>query len=256
MPVVAFLVAWANVPFGVALGISLVFAVLSWSGALSLLGGAGDGDGDADHDGDGEHDGDADHDADDSDGDDDEVDDGKGVVALVLAPLGIGKVPLSVLWQSFAVVFAVTGYAANARYIATGAVPLRSLAWTLPLALIVAYGVVALLARLLKPLFSSETSEASSRSDLVGQVGVVISRRVTEEFGEVRFRDKTGHDVRLVCALDEGTRPASEGEKVVVVGVDPDTKKILVAPLDPFDEPRPDASHEGPDQAVPAHKSA
>ena len=255
MPVVAFLVAWANVPFGVALGISLVFAVLSWSGALSLLAGAGDGDGEA------EHDGDADHDADDSDGDDadddgDDEADGKGLVALVLAPLGIGKVPLSVLWQSFAVVFAVTGYAANARYIATGAVPLRSLAWTLPLALVVAYGVVALLARLLKPLFSSEISEASSRSDLLGQVGVVISRRVTEEFGEVRFRDKTGHDVRLVCALDEGTRPASEGEKVVVVGVDPDTKKILVAPLDPFDEPRPEASHEGTDQAAPARKSA
>ena len=253
MPVVAFLVAWANVPFGVALGISLVFAVLSWSGALSLLGGAGDDDGDGD--------GDGDHDADDSDGDDadDEGDDdaeGKGAVALVLAPLGIGKVPLSVLWQSFAVVFAVTGYAANARYIATGAVPLRSLAWTLPLALIVAYGVVVVLARLLKPMFSSEASEASSRSDLLGQVGVVISRRVTEEFGEVRFRDKTGHDVRLVCALDEGTRPALEGERVVVVGVDPDTLKILVAPLDPFDEPRAEASHEGSDQAAPARNSA
>ena len=267
MTLLGFLCAWANTPFGVALGIALVFAALSWSGALSLFAGGGDdADGDHEADADGDHEADADHDSDDADdGDgDDEADDDegdeRGVLAHVLAPLGVGKVPLSVLWQSFAVVFGVTGYAANARYIARGAVPLVSLAWTIPIAFVVAYAVVALLARILAPLFSTEASEASSRSDLLGQVGVVISSQVSETFGEVRFREKNGHDVRVICALDEGLRPAREGEKVVVVGVDVDTKKILVAPLDAYDEPppatKPSSDDDTSDEAVAARKSA
>jgi membrane protein implicated in regulation of membrane protease activity len=234
----AFLCAWGNLPFGVAFGIAVVFAALSWSGALSVLSGGGDAeesDGDADGD---------EADADEGDDSDDESDDAddegadRGVFALALAPLGKGKLPWSLLWQSFAVIFAVTGYAANVRYLREASVPLRSLLWTVPLALLVAYACVALLARLLGPVFSSEADLATSRKDLVGELGVVISTRVTAEFGEVRFRDKTGHDVRIVCALDHGSRVPREGEQVVVVGLDPRSGRVLVAPLeDDPDEP-------------------
>lgn len=231
----SFLCAWGNLPFGVAFGIAVVFAALSWSGALSVLAGGGDADeSDGDADGD-EADGD-----DESDDSDEEADD-RGLFALALAPLGKGKLPSSLLWQSFAVIFAVTGYAANARYLREAIVPLRSLLWTLPLSLLVAYACVALLARVLGPVFSSEAAEATSRKDLVGELGVVISTRVTAEFGEVRFRDKSGHDVRLVCALDHGSRVPREGEQVVVVGLDPHRDRVLVAPLedDPDEPPTP-----------------
>lgn len=230
----SFLCAWGNLPFGVAFGIAVVFAALSWSGALSVLAGGGDSD-EADGD---ETDADEADDSDDSDDESDDEGDDRGVFALALAPLGKGKLPWSLLWQSFAVIFAVTGYAANARYLREATVPLRSLFWTVPLALLVAYACVALLARLLGPVFSSDADLATSRKDLVGELGVVISTRVTAEFGEVRFRDKSGHDVRLVCALDHGSRVPHEGEHVVVVGLDPHRDRVLVAPLeDDPDEP-------------------
>lgn len=228
----AFLCAWGNLPFGVAFGIAVVFATLSWSGALSVLAGGGDAD-DGEGDADGEE-GDADvgDDSDDESDDSDDEGDARGVFALALAPLGKGKLPWSLLWQSFAVIFAVTGYAANARYLREATVPLRSLLWTVPLALLVAYACVALLARVLGPVFSSDADLATSRKDLVGELGVVISTRVTAEFGEVRFRDKSGHDVRLVCALDHGSRVPLEGEQVVVVGLDTERDRVLVAPLE------------------------
>lgn len=228
----AFLSAWGNAPFTIAFGIALVFAALSWSGALSLLAGESDDGGDDPEGAD---------DADDADdGDDTDDDAARGLGAQVLGALGFGRLPLSLLWQSFAVVFAVSGVAVNTRYMHQGALPLRSLFVSLPVALLVALAVVALLARYLGPVLAADVALASSRDELVGHVGTVISTSVTEAFGEVRFREKNGHDVRIVCSLDEGSRVAREGEKVVVVGLEPGTRRPLVTPLEPSpDEPLP-----------------
>ena len=158
----------------------------------------------------------------------------------MLGALGFGRLPLSLLWQSFAVVFGVVGVAVNTRYMHLGALPLRSLLVSVPVAVLVALAVVALLARYLGPVLAADVALASSRDDLVGHVGTVISTSVTEAFGEVRFREKNGHDVRIVCSLDEGSRVAHEGEKVVVVGLETGTRRPLVTPLEPPpDEPLP-----------------
>ena len=84
-----------------------------------------------------------------------------------------------------------------------------SLAWTVPASLVGGYVAVAIVARLLGPVLSSKGQEATSRAQLVGQIGIVISSKVDQEFGEVRIRDKSGHDVLI--AVDEKTGlPASE----------------------------------------------
>lgn len=229
----AFLSAWGNAPFGIAFGIALVFAVLSWSGALSLLAGDHAGDEAEGHDGDADGDGDGDGDGDDTDDADDADDDGaRGTASQVLGAFGFGRLPTSLLWQSFAIVFGVTGVAVNTRYLHEGALPLRSLLVSVPVALLAAFVVVALLARFVGPVLAADATLASSRDELVGHVGTVISTTVTADFGEVRFREKNGHDVRLVCALDEGSRIAREGEKVVVVGLAQGTQRPLVTPLD------------------------
>jgi hypothetical protein len=54
----------------------------------------------------------------------------------------------------------------------------------------------------------------------VGAIGVVISSRVTGEFGEVRVRDKSGHDVRMVVKLAPRSRDLEEREEAVIVDVD------------------------------------
>lgn len=241
MKVLEFLFAWANAPFVVAGGIAVLFALLQATGVLGLFSGGEhdgdaehdvdgdadvDGDGDAHVDADGEHDGD--HDADHESGE-------KGFAAILLGPLGLGKIPFSLTWQAFALAFAVTGLALNAHYAATGHIPLHTFAWTLPASFVSGYALVAILSRVLGPLFASKAQEATSRSELVGQLGVVISSKVTGEFGEVRIKDKSGHDVRVVCRLAPGSSAPKERDNVVVVEYD-EERGLLVAPLEDDDD--------------------
>ncbi len=234
--VLAFLFAWANAPFAAAAGIAAVFAVLQLTGVLGLIaGGEEGGEHDADHDV--EHDVDADADNDvaqeqDADHDADDGGEDRSWASAALSPLGFGKIPFSVIWQTYALVFAGTGFALNMRFLGAGGPP-ATLAWTLPSAMLAAYLGVAVVARLLGPILSSEQQEATSRAGLVGQTGVVISSKVDSEFGEVRIRDKTGHDLRVVCKLAKGaTSIPTERHNVVVVDYDEGKGELFVEPLD------------------------
>ncbi len=258
MTVLHYLFAWANAPFTVAAGIALIFALLSASGLLGLLAGGGDGDGESDHEvdhdvdaggdadadaGDGGHDTDhdVDHDADADDGDD-QASGGRGFGAIAFGPLGVGKVPFSIIWQTYALVFAVIGLAINSRFSAEdGSVPLRALMFSGPVAFAAGYGAVAALARVLGPMLSSRKEDATSRKELVGQLGVVISSRVSSDFGEVRVKDKSGHDLRVICKLARGMRVPREKESIVIVELDANGV-LFVAPVE-----RPDGSDDADD---------
>jgi membrane protein implicated in regulation of membrane protease activity len=234
-----FLIAWANVPFAIAAGVAALFALLQVTGVLGLIAGGGEGDADADVDHDVDADVDADHDVDhDADHEHSHGDRSLGVAAL--APLGVGKIPFSVIWQTYAFAFAFIGFGINLKYLGAAApVPLVSLAWTLPTSLVGGYVAVALVARLLGPVLSSKEQEATSRAQLVGQIGVVISSKVDQEFGEVRIRDKTGHDVRVICKLPKGSdEPVPEHKSVVVVDYDQERGDLLVEAFEDGDLPR------------------
>jgi hypothetical protein len=82
----------------------------------------------------------------------------------------------------------------------------------------------------LGPILSSKGQEATSRAQLVGQIGVVISSRVDRDFGEVRIRDRSGHDLRVVCKLAKEAR-AVPVERQSVVVVDCDEKGELTVEL-------------------------
>ncbi len=245
MSFVSSLLAWANVPFTVALGVAVGFALLQMTGLLGLLAGGGEHDADADTDVDGGHEADhdvdghdADHDADaDHDHDADHDDEGHGLGAQLLSGLGVGRVPLSIIWQTYAIVFGFSGVAANTLYLgSTGALPLVTLAWTLPGAAVVGYVATRVLARAIGRVISDPRQEATSRRQLVGHSGVVISSKIDAEFGEVRIKDKTGHTVRIICRTrGEGAIP--EGREVVVVDYDREGDRLYVAPLDEDDEP-------------------
>lgn len=223
---IGFLVSWANAPFAVAMGVVVVFSLLQASGVLGLIAGeAHDADHDVDHDlQDLDHE--ADHDAEHDDSDT------APVGGSLAAALGVGKLPFSLIWQTFALAAAGCGYALNLRYLhEPGGPPLYTLAWTLPSAALSGTAVVATAARLLGPIFSSKEHEATRRNELVGQIGIVISSKVDEHFGEVRIRDKTGHDIRVVCRLARAVATSPrERESVVVVECD-DKGAVFVEPL-------------------------
>jgi membrane protein implicated in regulation of membrane protease activity len=245
---VSSLLAWANVPFTVALGVAVGFALLQMTGLLGLLAGGGEHEGDVDHDvdggheadhevegghegdADGAHDGDHDHDADHEHG-------GHGLGQQLLVGLDVGRVPLSIIWQTYAVAFGFAGVTANTVYLsATGVLPSLTLAWTLPGAAAFGYASTRLLARAVGRVINDPRQEATSRRQLVGHSGVVISSKIDAEFGEVRIRDKTGHTVRIICRT-RGERPIREGREVVVVDYDRQGDRLYVAPLDEDDEP-------------------
>jgi membrane protein implicated in regulation of membrane protease activity len=237
----------------VALGVAVGFALLQMTGLLGLIAGGGDHDGDADHDVDGgheadadaDHDVDADHDAD-ADGDHDhdhdaDQDEGHSVGQSFLAGLGVGKVPLSIIWQTYAVVFGFAGITANTVYLTyAGALPALTLAWTLPGACVFGYVLTRLLSRVIGRVVADPKQEATTRRQLVGASGVVISSKINAEFGEVRIKDKTGHTLRIICRTrDEKAIP--EGREVVIVDYDREGDRLYVAPLDEYDEaPRAD----------------
>jgi hypothetical protein len=232
-----FVTAWANAPFAIAAGLAAIFALLQVTGVLGVLAGGGDADHDADGSGDHDADGGGDHDAD-ADADHDAG--GRGWAsswgAAALSGLGLGRIPFSIIWQTYALAFAMAGYATNIRYLGRDEPPpVVTLAWSVPIGVVVGYLAVALLARMLGPIFSSKEQEATSRTNLVGQIGVVISSRVDHDFGEVRIRDKTGHDVRVICKLpkERGTA-VKEHASVVVVDCD-DRGDLFVEPLDDGD---------------------
>lgn len=228
----AFFGAWANVPFTIAFGATVLFALLSLTGLVRLLGGGADADVDVDADVDAAADVDADADAGaDADAETDAGSEGAHTSfgAALLTSLGAGRVPVTWTAQLAGLTFGLTGLAANAPFGETP--PVYSLAWTLPVATLVAYAASALFARVMAPITDDRQYAAARRSDLVGHVGVVISSRVDHAIGEVRIRDeRTGHDVRVVCTLDVDSRPLREGDEAVVVGEE--QGRLRVAALD------------------------
>jgi hypothetical protein len=234
---IGFLTAWANAPFAIAAGIAGLFALLQVSGVLGLVaGGEHEGDhetgGDVEHDVDAEVEHEVEHDADHEGGDHGAEE--RGLAVAALTPLGFGKIPFSMIWQTFCLVFAATGFALNLRYLGQpGGLPVHTLAWTLPGGIALGYAGVALFARIMGPVLSSKEQEATSRAQLVGQMGVVISTKVDETFGEVRIRDKTGHDIRVVCKLVKGARKIpQEKQTIVVVDYEEERGELLVEALD------------------------
>jgi len=212
--------SWWNVPYLVAVGVASAFAMLQASGLLGLLAsgdGAAGGDADGEADG-GDTDGEADGDA----GEGDHA----GLGHTLLAAVGVGAVPLSIVWQTFAVAFGVTGLVVH---LLAGVASLQALAWSAPLATAAAFVATRTVTRPLARALASKAAQATTRDELVGATGVVISTRVDARFGEVRLRDKTGHVLRLVVRTHD--EPIVEGREVVVVDHDHAQGHLWVAAL-------------------------
>ncbi len=230
------LLSWATLPYLIALGVAVLFAALQLSGVLGLLaGGDHDADADGDADGDGDAEASGDHDAD----GDHEADGASGAAPAshgfsVGADLGVGRVPLSILWQTYAFAFAFAGLATNiAMWSARRALPLSTLALSLPVSLAFGYAVTRFVGRVVGRVVSDPEAEVTSRAGLVGRVGVVISSKVDGEFGEVRIPVRTGHVVRVTALVHDNEAPIEEQREVVVVEYDRARDRLYVAPLEP-----------------------
>ena len=127
--------------------------------------------------------------------------------------------PLSIVWQTLLTMFGITGM--------VGASLKLPLYVTIPVALVACFFLAAAVVRIIARLIPAASGVASARADLVGSMGVVISSKVTAEFGEARIKDSGGRVIRLVCYTHEA--PIPEGAEVVVTGYDKDRDRLYVS---------------------------
>jgi hypothetical protein len=238
MAFLATLFTWANAPYTTALLVvvfSLLFqliGLLPWSESdHALAGDAGDADGShtlaegGHHDGDADPHGDAAHEGDhDQDGDD-----GHGGV---LALLGVGKVPLSIVLQTLFMMFGLVGVSVTTLTAwVTGHLATSYLALSAPIALVGGLLLSMATVRAVARVVPSVSGQAHTRRELVGQSGVVISSKVSAEFGEVRLQDPTGRTLRLICYTGSDEPLIPEGTEVVITEWDRERDRLYVTPM-------------------------
>jgi membrane protein implicated in regulation of membrane protease activity len=262
----SFLFAWFNTPFTVLLGISVILALLQLVG-LGGGDHDSDGDADAgvdhdmdldhsvdfehgvdvdhavdlDHDVDLQHDVDLDHSADlDHDAAvehsvDHDVDHGAdgghegapGTLAL-LAYLGVGKVPLTVLMVLITGTIGLAGWVLNSVVQTVfGGYPGIFFAAVLPLSLVGSGVLTARVARIIGNALPPISTTATRSEALVGIQGTVISPFVDARYGMVHVRDRGGTLISVFATCDG--EPICRGEKVVLVRYDPVLRTYTIA---------------------------
>lgn len=242
MAFLATLFTWANAPYTSALLVvvfSLLFqlvGLLPWGeGDHALEGDTGDADGshtlaaDGHHDTDAAPDVDGDHDGHhDADHDQDVEGDHGGLLAL----LGVGKVPLSIVLQTLFMMFGLVGVSATTLIAwMTGHLATSYLALSAPIALLGGLVLSMVTVRTVARVVPSVSGQAHTRRELVGQSGVVISSKVSAEFGEVRLQDPTGRTLRLICYTGAEEPLIPEGTEVVITDWDREHDRLYVTPM-------------------------
>lgn len=216
MSAFAFLFDWYNLPFTIALGCSLLLAI------LQLASGFGEGEGDADADADVDADADADVGAD-ADAD---ADAGGGI----LDALGVGRIPLMIVLLALLGSLGAVGLLANSLIgAALGGYPGLAFPVVLVggglLALLITRLISAGLARL-----APRSSVAVGNADLVGRAGVVVSPSVSATYGRVVVRDKHGTSHTVFAVIERG-EPIPEQHEVALVSYDEAQRRFVVRAL-------------------------
>jgi len=236
------LLTWADLPFTTAMATVLTFAALQASGVLGLVAGGesdhdadagGDAHADVDADASGDHD--VDHDVDHDTDHEGERGSTRGDSAQaatgLLATVGIGRLPTSIVWQTFAMSFGMVGALTNGViWMTTQRLEPAALIISMPVALVGGYaltaGLVKAMMKLIKP-----PREASGRRDLVGLPGVVVSGQVDDQFGEVRVKLSGGDFVQVPCRVMSGEKSIGHHESIVIIKYDRADDRIYVAPV-------------------------
>jgi hypothetical protein len=223
----SFLLTWYNLPFLIALGGCILFAL------LQVIGGIGDNEADADLDADTDTNIDIDADL--------NLD---GAVDLSepppqhhgqsfgpLAALGLGRVPLALLLMALLGCFGAIGLIANTLLTSAldGYAPLIFPAVLIG-AGVFAFVLTARISRLLGRAVA-ESSTAVGFEQLVGRVGAVSSASVSPTYGRVSVRDTHG-TIHTVFAVIEHGEPLPEGSEVALVAYDNTQRRFLIRPIE------------------------
>jgi len=143
----------------------------------------------------------------------------------ILSLLGIGKAPLSILAISYTLTFGIAGIVfqmVSHSWLAGWEM------WALGFAIVFSLVSTSIFARIVHMLIPSTESYAKKPTDLLGRVGVVVTR-VTATDGSVDARDAGGTLHRLRAVVESGEIVA--GEKIAVLRFDDERRVYFVEQL-------------------------
>lgn len=210
---------------------NLIYVIPFLGGFLFLLiqaaGLSGDGDHDIDHDLDHDLDTDADHDhdhdADHSAGED-------SIFWRATSVLGIGHVPLSIVFMTLCFVWGFSGFTINSLLHPLLRTPLFFLPLSMFGALIISFTVTGVVSRIVARVMPKTSTHYNVEEDLVNQIGEALYS-IDGKSGTVRVRDDYGN-LQQYPAFSGADEQIPSGARVLLVAFDRDKGAFEVTSME------------------------
>lgn len=200
------------IPFLVPIGLVIVMVIMQL--LLLLVAGVGF-DFDFDHDVDGDIDADFDVDV-----------DGDGFsLSKFLNPIGVGYIPLSIIWYAYGLSFGVSGIVSTFVLSKFYPVTWWFLALSVPVGVVLGWHFTKRIVRMIAPLFKTSGS-AEDIYDLVGRSARVTSLEANTRFGEVAIQ--VNGTINHMAVKTSG-ETLQQGVEVVVTDIDQESKRPIVS---------------------------
>jgi hypothetical protein len=240
-----YLTQWWNLIFEIPLAIALmylgVYTLSGWTFGEADL----DHDFDIDHDVDLDHDVDVDHDVDldhdvdvdhdvdaDADADHDadtdhDAESGRDlpVWLTIVAWLGVGRIPLSLVLMVLGLTWGIIGFGANHLFVGASA-PWRL---SLPLAALGSIFAAHLVSAFIHRYLPLNETYAAPRHALLGATGHALYA-IDESFGMARVRDPRGNLFQIPCRVANGHPPIAKDAQVYLAGYSEKDNMFYVKP--------------------------
>ena len=223
------LFAWWNLVFIVPFGLALLYLGLYVFTGLTFGDADLDHDLSVDHDVSVEHDCGADHDVDGDHEHEASIDEGSFGFMSLLALIGVGRVPLSLVLMILLILWGSVGFALNQLLVQfMGPSAMVGLV-SVPVTMVVSLVLTGLIARVVAKLLPTNETYARKRSDLVGTVGEAVLP-IDASFGLVSVRDSQGDLFQVPCRVADGETTIAKGTRVVLFEYDAEKGVFHVAP--------------------------
>lgn len=218
--------AWYNLVFEIPFFFSLVYLLLMSSGLLP----------DHDHDLDLDHDVDVhvvhvlhvDHDIHADHHVEHERD--WDIAARLLSVLGIGKVPVSLIAMTFALIWSFLGFAVNT--LLQPALPVfLFFSIAVAVATVGSFSLTGIFSRLVARILPTNESYDSPEAGLIGEVAEVVYL-IDAKGGTARVRDAAGNLQDVQCVLQQGIPTVPRGVKVLLADYNTDQRTFVVVPAE------------------------
>jgi|GEM_PF-1212952 hypothetical protein len=84
--------------------------------------------------------------------------------------------------------------------------------------------IAAIVTRPLVPLFKAFKAGEDDEEAIIGAEAIVVTSKLTEEFGQVRVLRKKGASAQVHCRLADGETPLKKGDTLSIIGRDEETQ--------------------------------